>query len=95
LADGGGFRRRRAARLAQDAAGAPKGAYAAKVPAVALLDEEQVAVDETGRTLTRDRYAMRILNREGREKAVAECFYDTSGSKVREFHAWMLAPAET
>ncbi len=76
----------------KDAAGAPKGAYAAKVPAVALLDEEQVAVDETGRTLTRDRYAMRILNREGREKAVAECFYDTSGSKVREFHAWMLAP---
>ncbi|MGO9097059.1 MAG: DUF3857 domain-containing transglutaminase family protein [Bryobacteraceae bacterium] len=76
----------------RDAAAAPKGAYAAKVPAVALLDEEQITVDETGRTLRRYRYAMRILNREGREHAVARCYYDTSGSRVREFHAWMLGP---
>jgi hypothetical protein len=76
----------------RDAAAAPRGSYAAKVPAVVLLDEEQVTVDETGRTLTRYRQAMRILNREGRDEAVAECFYDTSGAKVKEFHAWMLAP---
>ena len=41
--------------------------YDAKVPAVVLLNEQHLAVDDNGRRTCTTRRAIRILSREGRE----------------------------
>ncbi len=74
----------------RDAAAAPKGTYDRKVPAVVLLQEEQVAVDASGRTDTVKRGAIRILNRDGRKHAAVSMVYITSTDKIKDFHGWML-----
>ncbi|HVP46648.1 MAG TPA: hypothetical protein VMT32_08695, partial [Bryobacteraceae bacterium] len=43
--------------------------YAAKVPAVVLLNEQHVVVDQSGRRTCTTRRAVRVLTREGREFA--------------------------
>jgi len=67
--------------------------YAPNVPAVVLLDEEVVTVEDSGRVLTADRRAIRILTREGREDAVAHTVYVMNTGKVRDMHAWLFRPS--
>jgi hypothetical protein len=67
--------------------------YEAKVGAVVLLDEEEVRVEEGGRVTTTSRYAVRVLNRDGRRSAIGEKTYLTGTSKVRDFRAWLITPA--
>jgi transglutaminase-like putative cysteine protease len=74
----------------RDAASAPPGTYDRKVPAVVLLQEEQVTVDANGKTETLKRGAIRILNREGREHARASMVYLVSTDKIKDFHGWTL-----
>lgn len=74
----------------RDAAAAPRGTYDRKVPAVVLLQEEQVTVEPSGRTETVERGAVRILNRDGREYATASVDYFTSTDKIKDFHGWIL-----
>jgi transglutaminase-like putative cysteine protease len=74
----------------RDAAAAPQGTYDRKVPAVELLREEQVTVDASGRTERVKRGVIRILNRDGRDYAVARMMYDTSTDKVKDFRGWLL-----
>lgn len=66
--------------------------YGRKVPAAVLLNEERVAVDESGRITTTTRAAIRILTREGRDQAVARESYQTDGGKVKNLEAWMISP---
>jgi uncharacterized protein DUF3857/transglutaminase superfamily protein len=68
-------------------------AYDSKVPAVVLLEEENVTVDESGRVTTTDRKAIRILTREGRKEAVAHQVYIMSTGKVRDMRAWLIRPS--
>lgn len=74
-------------------AGAQTPAYPSKVPAVVLLDEQTVTVEASGRVVTSDRKAIRILTREGRKEAVAHEVYVMNTGKVRELHAWMIRPS--
>lgn len=66
--------------------------YEKDVPAVVLLDEEEVTVSETGSLVTTERYAVKILNREGKNVAIARAYYLVSASKVRNIEAWTIYP---
>ena len=64
--------------------------YDKDVPAVVLLDEQRITVDEEGKVTTVERYAVRVLVREGRNAAHGSCSYITNSGKVRDFKAWLI-----
>jgi transglutaminase-like putative cysteine protease len=64
--------------------------YEKSVPAVVLLNDQKISVTEDGRVVTTRMYAVRILNREGRDEAVAREIYQTDTGKVRELQAWLI-----
>jgi hypothetical protein len=66
--------------------------YDRDVPAVVLLNEKTITVDNEGKINTVARYAIRILSREGRRYAVASEMYLTNAGKVRDLRAWVIRP---
>jgi hypothetical protein len=76
----------------QQAAAQKAPAYERSVPAVVLLKEANVTVNDDGRIVTTTTYAVRILTREGRREAVAREVYLTDAGKVREMKAWLIRP---
>ncbi|MGI8669647.1 MAG: transglutaminase-like domain-containing protein [Aridibacter sp.] len=64
--------------------------YEKDVPAVVLRDEQETTVNENGKIVTIERYAIKILNREGRNFAIAHGFYLVSAGKVRDIEAWTI-----
>src|ERR1051325_4985147 len=74
----------------QQAANTTVPAYDKDVPAVVLLNDQKIAVSDDGRVVTTRTYAVRILNREGRDEAFAREIYQTDTGKVRELNAWLL-----
>jgi transglutaminase-like putative cysteine protease len=76
----------------QQAATVTVPAYDKTVPAVVLVNEQRLSVSEDGRVVTTRMYAVRILNREGRDEAVAREIYQTDTGKVRELQGWLLRP---
>jgi transglutaminase-like putative cysteine protease len=64
--------------------------YAKNVPAVVLLVEQNVRVDEDGKVTTNQRRVVKILSKEGRSEAKAAVPYSTDTGKVREMRAWMI-----
>ncbi|HEY8188873.1 MAG TPA: DUF3857 and transglutaminase domain-containing protein [Pyrinomonadaceae bacterium] len=77
----------------RQAATLPAPAYDKKVSTVVLVDNSTITVGEDGQTTTVATYAIRILNREGRDEAVAELGYETDSEKVKDFHAWLIRPS--
>ncbi|HLG16275.1 MAG TPA: DUF3857 domain-containing protein [Blastocatellia bacterium] len=77
----------------RQAAASQAPSYDKNVPAVVLLDEESVRVEEDGRVTTIERGAMRILTREGRGYAAAATTYTPDTGKVREMRAWVIRPS--
>jgi hypothetical protein len=63
-----------------------------KVPAVVLLSEQNVKVDDDSRVMTTERGAVRIFAVDGREAARASVTYLTDTGKVREMRAWLIRP---
>ena len=76
----------------QQAASVKAPVYKADVPAVVLLREESVTLDGNGRLVTVDRYAVRVLTRDGRREALARSLYLTNFSQVKDMQAWLVAP---
>ncbi|HVG33062.1 MAG TPA: DUF3857 domain-containing protein [Pyrinomonadaceae bacterium] len=74
----------------QQAAAANNPSYQKDVPAVVLFSEQVVTIAPDGRITTTKSYAVRILNREGREYANAVEMYLTGSSKVRDMRAWLI-----
>ena len=66
-----------------------------RIPAVVLLNEQTIRVEEDGKVTTVERQAVRILSKEGREEAVAHVLYMTDTGKVRDMRAWMIRPGGT
>lgn len=66
--------------------------YAGKVPAAILLSEQHVMVDPSGVVTTHTREAIKILTHEGQKEAVAEDYYFNGGRRVKQLHAWLVAP---
>jgi hypothetical protein len=67
--------------------------YPPKVPAVTLIDETRLTVDESGRIVNHTRKAIKVLTREGRGEAYGFHIYSSGTAKVREARAWMIAPS--
>ena len=68
--------------------------YKKDVPAVVLLNEEKVTLDD-GKVVTVENFAVKILTREGRGYAVANAFYLASFGKIRDMNAWVVRPDGT
>ncbi|MFN0101574.1 MAG: DUF3857 domain-containing protein [Bryobacteraceae bacterium] len=62
----------------------------AKAPAVVLLDEQSTSVDELGTVVERRTRVIKILNNEGRNRAVAVESYIQKAGKLRDLRAWLL-----
>ncbi len=77
----------------RDAASAAVPKYEAKVPAVILLDEQRVTVDDSGQRTITSRRAIKVLSNEGRDEAYGVEHYRTGSSKVTDLHAWLISPA--
>jgi len=69
--------------------------YAASASAVVLMNEESLAVEESGRIITTTRYAVRILTEAGKSAAAAHKVYITGTGKVREIRAWTILQSGT
>lgn len=67
-------------------------AYDKGVTAVVLVDEGNITIGEDGKITKTATYAVRILTREGRQRAEAREYYETNGGKVREIRAWLIRP---
>jgi hypothetical protein len=77
----------------RQAASLPVPVYDKKVTTVVLVDNSTMTVGEDGQVTTVATYAIRILNREGRDEAVAEVGYETDTGKVKDFRAWLIRPS--
>jgi hypothetical protein len=64
--------------------------YAAKAPAVVLLDDTSLEIDAHGVAIETHRYAVRILHLSGRDNASASTYYNGAGDKVLKADAWLL-----
>ena len=69
--------------------------YEKNVQAVVLLNDQQVALGNDGKLVTTENYAVKILTREGKSKAVASAYYLVSSGKVRDIDAWLIRPDGT
>ena len=65
--------------------------YGPKVPAAVLYREALVNVEESGRIVTTERYAVRILNRAGLREAYALKPFLRDSGKVRDLKGWVIA----
>jgi hypothetical protein len=77
----------------RDAGSAIIGQYPPTVPAVVLLNEQHLSIDDSGKRVCTTRRAIRILLREGRKMAMATEEYLTNAGKVRDLKAWLISPA--
>ena len=76
----------------QQAAAMKVPAYDKDVPAVVLVNERITTIDGDGRINETVNYAVRILQREGREYASGHVLYLTDGGKVKDLRAWLVRP---
>lgn len=65
------------------------------VPAVQLLNEESVTISNDGTVLRTVRRALKVLERGGREEAIARVIYQTDSDKVRSLSAWLIKKGVT
>src|SRR5262245_11363328 len=66
--------------------------YGKEVHAVALHDESRKTVEEDGKIVTTNWWAVKILSREGRGYAKASESYNTGSGKIKEMRAWLIRP---
>jgi hypothetical protein len=76
----------------QQAAAIKVPAYNKDVPAVVLVDESSTIIDSEGRTSEVYNYAVRILQRGGRDYARGACGYEPDVARVKDFKAWLVRP---
>jgi transglutaminase-like putative cysteine protease len=76
----------------QQAASVKPPTYDKAVTAVVLRNEQNVTLDTAGKLVTIERYAVRVLTREGRREAIARAFYLSNFSQVRDMEAWLISP---
>src|SRR5262245_11447871 len=69
--------------------------YEKDVPAVVLYSEHQVSITQDGTLISVENYAVKLLNRDGQNFAVARALYLVSSGKVREISGWLIRPDGT
>jgi hypothetical protein len=78
-----------APQWAVDAAKTPTPTSAKDAPAVVLFDEYLITVDEQNHAVERERFAVRILEPQGRKYAHCEAWYDID-EKLNYFRSWTI-----
>jgi hypothetical protein len=63
------------------------------VPAVVLLSEQSIRVEDNGRVTTLERGAIKILKNEGKDEASTAVVYLKDTGKVKDFRAWLIRPS--
>lgn len=76
----------------QAAARSPVTVGTSGADAVILLEDKQIEIMRDARRATRMRVAVKILENEGRQRAVAVVPYLSSAGKVTNFKAWLVKP---
>lgn len=76
----------------QQAATLKAPSYEKDVPAVVLVNERIVTIDSDGRITETLNYAVRVLQREGRQFADGHVVYNPDSGKVKELRAWLIRP---
>ena len=76
-------------RQAASAAHPPQGK---EVKAIVLLDEGKRVVEDDGKVIFTQLFAIKVLSREGRHKAVAQTIFNTDSERVKEMRAWLIRP---
>ncbi|HEX6284338.1 MAG TPA: DUF3857 and transglutaminase domain-containing protein [Pyrinomonadaceae bacterium] len=76
----------------QQAAALKVPSYDKDVPAVVLVNERITTVDSEGRINEVFNYAVRVLQREGRQYALGHAVYIPDSRKVKELRAWLIRP---
>ncbi len=64
--------------------------YDKEVSAVVLHNEENVTLNSRGKLITTERYAVKVLTREGKKYSVARALYLVSSGKIRNINAWLI-----
>src|SRR6186997_3345428 len=64
-------------------------ALEADADAVVLHDEEHVTVQADGRLLTRRKYAVRVLNKDGAPAAAMREVYERGAAEIRSLRGWV------
>jgi hypothetical protein len=77
----------------KSAAAAPVQAYGKEVPAVVLLSDTTVTMDDAGKIVTELRYAIKVLTREGIQEAKQAAVYESGMGKIRDMRAWLVDPS--
>ncbi len=67
-------------------------AWAARAPAVRLVDEEEIVLPRSGRTRYLVREALRVLSAAGKDRASLTVPYLRGSSDVSDLHAWVVDP---
>lgn len=60
------------------------------LPAVVILNDESVTISSDGTVVRTHRWAVRMLEREGRREAFARVVYQTDSDKVRNLNGWLI-----
>lgn len=76
----------------QQAAAIKVPSYEKDIPAVVLVNERTATIDSDGRITEVVNYAVRVLQREGREYANGHVVYVPDSGKVKELRAWLIRP---
>jgi hypothetical protein len=84
-------KREPAPQWALDAAKTPTPATAKDAPAVILFDEYLITVDGRNQAIERERFAIRILQPQGRKHSHCAVSYDID-EKLNYFRSWTIAP---
>ena len=79
-----------APQWALDAAKTPTPANVGDASAVVLFDEYLITIDDQNHAVERERFAVRILQPQGRRYSHCEVEYDND-EKLNYFHAWAIA----
>jgi hypothetical protein len=66
--------------------------YAKDVSGVVLHNSKDITLDGQGNLITTENRALKILSREGRQRAYALALYLMSSSKVRDINGWVIRP---
>ena len=77
----------------QQAAAVKVPSYDKTVSAVILVDDLTTNVEPDGKSTKVYNFAVRILQKEGRDYAGASVAYNTSYAKVKDFKAWLIRPS--
>lgn len=74
----------------RQAAGVAVPTYAKDIPAVVLHDEQQATLGSDGKLVTVENYAVKLLDRDGRNFAIARAYYLVSSGKIRDIEGWLI-----